>query len=63
MESINNKLKTATSMLLGAAFAYLMSYVIVGHFIMDPISLCIGAVLGLACRLHYCMVMDFTSRR
>ena len=61
MEQKNSTLKMVVAILLGMAFAYSMTYVLLGHFVMDPVTLLIGAMIGATGRLLYIMVTDFIS--
>ena len=57
---INSKM--AVSISLGMVFAYSMTYVLLGRFVMDPAILFIGAAIGFNYRILRIMVSDFTSR-
>lgn len=53
--------KMMVALLIGMAFAYSMTYVLLGHFALDPATLSIGAMIGMMCRFLHIMVTDFTS--
>ena len=55
-------LKMIVTILLGMVFAYSTTYVVLGHFVLDPAGLFIGAAIGFNYRVLHIMVTDSSSR-
>lgn len=61
MKTFINNLKMIVAICLGMAFAYLLSYVLLGHFVWHLPALLIGAMIGVTCRYLYIMMTDFSA--
>ena len=62
MKTFINNLKMIAAICLGMAFAYLLSYVLLGHFVWNLPALLIGAMIGTMCRYLHIMMTDFPAR-